>query len=159
MPCPRTEDLCALIDQALPHASATALHHHLQTCPVCAQQLQSLRSQRASLQALPSPVQDAQFGQRLQSRLPPRTQPRAPTTAPIARGRPRTRWAGLAGWVPTGLGAGVALGAGVWLGAMLLGAAPAAGPSGATMVRVFDPVPPGGLCAATELCRVTKGMP
>ena len=62
-----------------------------------------------------------------------------------------------------GLGAGVALGAGVWLGAMLLGTAPAAiqagAPASAAMVRVFDPVPPGGLCAATERCRVTKGMP
>ena len=28
----------------------------------------------------------------------------------------------------------------------------------APMVRVFDPVPPGGLCAAAELCRPTKGM-
>ena len=159
MPCPRTEDLCALIDQALPHASATALHHHLQTCPVCAQQLQSLRNLHESLQALPSPALDAQFGLRLQGRLPSRTQPRTPTTAPSTRDRQRTRWAGLAGWVPAGLGAGLALGAGVWLGAMLLGAAPAVAPSGATMVRVFDPVPPGGLCAATELCRVTKGMP
>ena len=28
----------------------------------------------------------------------------------------------------------------------------------ANMVRVFDPVPPGGLCAAAELCRLSKGM-
>jgi len=27
------------------------------------------------------------------------------------------------------------------------------------VVRVFVPVPPGGLCAAAELCRATKGMP
>ena len=27
------------------------------------------------------------------------------------------------------------------------------------MVRVFDPVPPGGLCAAAELCRLSKGRP
>lgn len=163
MPCPRTEDLCALIDQALQPAQATALHDHLQTCLVCAQQLQSLRGLRESLQALPAPVLDAQFGLRLQGRLPPRAQPRAPATAPPARGRTRPRWAGLADWLPTGLGAGVALGAGVWLGAMLLGTAPAAiqagAPASAAMVRVFDPVPPGGLCAATELCRVTKGMP
>lgn len=159
MPCPRTEDLCALMDQALPHASATALHRHLQTCPVCAQQLQSLRGQRGSLQALPSPVLDAQFGQRLQSRLPPRTHPRAPNAVPITRGRQRTRWALLEDWVPTGLASGVALGAGVWLGAILMGATPAIAPSGAAMVRVFDPVPPGGLCAAADICRVTKGTP
>ena len=70
MPCPRTEDLCALIDQALQPAQATALHDHLQTCLVCAQQLQSLRGLRESLQALPAPVLDAQFGLRLQGRLP-----------------------------------------------------------------------------------------
>ena len=121
MPRPRTEDLCALIDQALPHASATALHHHLQTCPVCAQQLQSLRSQRASLQALPLPVLDAQFGQRLQSRFPPHAAACLPQR-PLRGAALRTRWR------VGGLGAhGPGCGRGRWggrlAGAMLLGAA------------------------------------
>ena len=53
---------------------------------------------------------------------------------------------------------GMALASGVWLGGLLLGGAGAA-TQPAAMVRVFDPVPPGGLCAAAELCRLTKGMP
>lgn len=43
----------------------------------------------------------------------------------------------------------------VELGARRLGGA---GAPPASMVRVFDPVPPGGLCAAAELCRLSKGM-
>jgi hypothetical protein len=27
------------------------------------------------------------------------------------------------------------------------------------IASVFNPVPPGGLCAAAELCRLPKGMP
>ncbi|TFI47972.1 zf-HC2 domain-containing protein, partial [Diaphorobacter sp. DS2] len=46
-----------------------------------------------------------------------------------------------------------------WLGGLLLGtgaALPAASPA---MARVFDPVPPGGLCAAAEICRLPRTLP
>ena len=70
----------------------------------------------------------------------------------------RTGWS-LLGWMPTGLAAGAALVSGVWLGGLLLGtgaALPAASPA---MARVFDPVPPGGLCAAAEICRLPRTLP
>ena len=59
--------------------------------------------------------------------------------------------------MPTGLAASAALVSGVWLGGVLLGGTTTAIATRVTMVRVFDPVPPGGLCAAAELCRLSKG--
>ena len=61
-------------------------------------------------------------------------------------------------WMPAGLASGLALASGVWLGGLLLGGGAATVPS-AALVRVFDPVPPGGLCAAAEICRIQRGMP
>ena len=54
------------------------------------------------------------------------------------------------------IGSGIYLSDGVVNLALLSGTVGTAVP--APMVRVFDPVPPGGLCAAAELCRPTKGM-
>ena len=71
---------------------------------------------------------------------------------------PRARPRFWTGWVPAGLGTGLALASGVWLGSLLVGGGGASAP-GASMVRVFDPVPPGGLCAAAEICRLSKAMP
>ena len=56
------------------------------------------------------------------------------------------------------VGALYLLGALLWLGGLLLGGGAATVPS-AALVRVFDPVPPGGLCAAAEICRMQRGMP
>ena len=101
--------------------------------------------------ALPSPALGFDLAAQLQDRL-------AQDLAQRPTRSRRTGW-NLLGWMPTGLAAGAALVSGVWLGGLLLGtgaALPAASPA---MARVFDPVPPGGLCAAAEICRLPRTLP
>ena len=149
MTCPRTEDLSALADQALPARRQAALQQHLQDCPACRRQFEAMQALRSALHALPSPTLGFDLAAQLQDRLPRRA-PR------------RTGWR-LLGWMPTGLAAGAALVSGLWLGGLLLGtgaAIPTAIPATSPAVaRVFDPVPPGGLCAATEICRLSRALP
>ena len=151
MTCPRTEDLSAFADQALPARRQAALRRHLLACPVCRQQLDALQALRRQLHALPSPTLGFDLAAQLQDRLPRR--------AP----RPRRAGWSLPGWMPTGLAAGAALVCGLWLGGLLLGTGAAIPPTFAAadpaMARVFDPVPPGGLCAATEICRLPRNLP
>ena len=150
MTCPRHDELSAYTDQAMKPGERARFQQHLQTCTLCQQQLADLQAMRQSLRALPSPALGFDLASRLEGRLQRPPQRR--------RGPWRALW-GASGLMPTGLAAGVALVSGVWLGGLLLvGGTSAAVPS-ATMVRVFDPVPPGGLCAAAELCRLSKGMP
>lgn len=148
MTCPPTEELSAYADHMLEPGERALLERHLQGCRTCQRQLTELGALQQALRALPSPAPGIDLASRLEGRLRPRPQ----------RQQPRNWLGDWTGWVPTGLAAGLALASGVWLGGLLLsGAATTTRP--ATMVRVFDPVPPGGLCAATELCRMTKGMP
>lgn len=150
MTCPRHDELSAYADQAMKPRERARFLQHLQTCPICQQQLEDLQALRQSLRALPSPTLGFDLASRLEGRL---------QRPPQRRHRPwRSLW-DLAGLMPTGLAAGVALVSGVWLGGLLLGGGTTAVLPRASVVRVFDPVPPGGLCAAAELCRLSKGMP
>lgn len=151
MNCPRTEDLSAYVDQALPTRRQAALRQHLLGCPACRQQLDVLQALRQQLHALPSPTLGFDLAAQLQDRLPRR--------AP----RPRRFGWSLPSWLPTGMVSGAALVSGLWLGGLLLGTG-AAMPTtvvtvGPAMARVFDPVPPGGLCAAAEICRLPRTLP
>ena len=151
MTCPQHDALSAYADQAMPPGEHARFQQHLQTCPLCQQQLEDMQALRQRLRALPSPALGFNLAARLEERL--RQQPPPP--------RPR-RWPPLwggAGWMPTGLTAGLALVSGIWLGGLLLGGGTTAVARPVTIVRVFDPVPPGGLCAAVEICRLSKGMP
>lgn len=150
MTCPRHDELSAYADQALAPRKHARFEQHLQGCPVCQQQLVALQALRHDLHALPSPTLGFDLASRLEGRLqrPPRR-----------RQRPWPALWGGPGWIPAGLAAGLALVSGVWLGGLLLAGGSAATVPRAAMVRVFDPVPPGGLCAAAELCRLSKGMP
>ena len=150
MTCPRHDELSAYADQAMKPGERTRFHQHLQACPVCQQRLEDLLALRLDMRALPSPTLGFDLASRLEGRL---------QRQPQRRPRPwRALW-GVAGWMPTGLTAGVALVSGVWLGGLLLGGGATTVATPVSMVRVFDPVPPGGLCAAAELCRLSKGMP
>ena len=150
MTCPRHDELSAYADLAMKPGERARFHAHLQTCPVCQQQLEALQALRQDLRAQPSPALGFDLAAHLEGRLQRQPPPRRRAWPAL--------WGG-AGWVPTGLAAGVALVSGVWLGGLLLGGGTATSVPRATMVRVFDPVPPGGLCAAAELCRLPKGMP
>ena len=148
MTCPPNEALSAYADRMLAPREQARLELHLQGCRACQHRLDELLSLQHALRALPSPVLGFDLAARLEDRLRPRPQ----------RSQPRRWLGGWGGWVPAGLAAGMALASGVWMGGLLLGGG-AASTRPATMARVFDPVPPGGLCAAAELCRLTKGMP
>lgn len=150
MTCPRHEELSAYADEAMKPRERARFHRHLQTCPLCQQRLEDLQALRQSLRALPSPTLGFDLASRLQDRL---RRPPPPRQSPW-----RALWSG-SGLMPTGLTAGLALVSGVWLGGVLLGSGAATVAAPVSMVRVFDPVPPGGLCAAAELCRLSKGMP
>lgn len=151
MTCPRTEDLSAFVDHALPARRQAALQRHLRACPVCRGQLDALRALSQELHAMPSPTLGFDLAAQLQERLPRR----APKPWHVG-------W-NLLGWMPTGLAAGAALVSGLWLGGLLLGTGAAipttVAAAGPVMARVFDPVPPGGLCAATEICRLPRALP
>lgn len=149
MPCPRYVLLSAYSDQALKPHTRARFERHLHACPICQKQLQELQALTQGLRALPSPTLEFDLDAQWASRLP-----RAPQ-------RSRRPWPALwrpGAWLPTGVTAGLALLSGIWMGSLLLGGGSVGTAAPAAMVRVFDPVPPGGLCAAAELCRPTKGM-
>lgn len=148
MTCPRHDDLSAYMDDMLTPGERELLAGHVSTCPLCRGRLDQLSVLRQSLRELPSPALGFDLAARLEERL----------RAAPARRRPVFPFlAGWSNWAPGGLSAVVALASGVWLGGLLIGGAGSAPPAAITM-RVFDPVPPGGLCAAPELCRVAKGL-
>lgn len=145
MPCPSFETLSTYADQALPSALQQRLEQHLAGCAMCQQELEKLQQLHAMVQALPAPAMGFDLAARLPDLLPPAAAP----------GPHRQRhW----GWVSAGASVG-ALACGVWLGGLLLAghSAPPAARNGIT--RVLGPIPPGGLCAAVELCTLSKGMP
>ena len=148
MTCPPQHQWSAYADQAMPPAELARLRRHLQACLACQQQLQVITALGHSLRALPSPALGFDLAGQWEDRL---------RRAPQPLRRPARPWANWRGWMPAGLGAGLALASGVWLGGLLLGGGMASAPA-ASLVRVFDPVPPGGLCAAAEICRLSQGM-
>jgi anti-sigma factor RsiW len=145
MTCPRHEELSAYLDDMLPAAERERLAVHFPACPLCRGRLEQLSALRLSLRELPSPMLGFDLAARLGDRL---------AAPPARRRRPRRFWPS---WLPAGLSAAVALGSGIWLGGLLVGGS-AGVPVPAITLRVFDPVPPGGLCAAPELCRLPKGL-
>ena len=154
MTCPRHADLSAYADDMMQPAERARFSQHMAGCPVCQHRLDEITALGQSLRALPSPRLGFDLAAQLNDRLHAPPQGRPP-----ARQRPtRPTLPAWLGWMPTGLAGGLALASGIWLGGLLLGGGAAMAP-GAGLVRVFDPVPPGGLCAAAELCRLSKGMP
>lgn len=146
MSCPTHETLSAYSDDMLPTAEREPLLRHLSGCPLCRQRIDEMSALRQSLRELPSPTLGFDLAARMQERLN-RAAPRRRTAHPLW-----LRWLS-----PAGVSL-VALVSGVWLGGLLLGGG-AQGLATGSMVRMLDPVPPGGLCAAAELCRLSKGKP
>lgn len=151
MTCPRHTDLSAYADDMMAPAERARFSLHLAGCPACQHRLDAITALGQSLRAMPSPRLGFDLAAQLNDRLHAPPQGRQPA-------RQRPAWPRWLGWMPTGLAGGLALASGIWLGGLLLGGGAATVP-GAGLVRVFDPVPPGGLCAAAEICRLSKGMP
>lgn len=143
--CPRTEDISALIDDALAPQAAADLAVHAQACPLCSATLQDLRQLHGQLQPLRARQADVDIAALVLARLRP---------APAAPRRPASRrvpaWASLWHMGPQALGGAAALGAGIYLGlALLAGGGAALRPAGMT---VFDAEPAGALCAGLPSC-------
>ena len=142
MPCPRTVLLSAYLDRACTERRAMLIGAHVQACPACAAELFALQRLSGELRELPDPPLGLDLAARYSSRPTPR---RAPA------------WRPWLGWSPAGLAIAAALAMGVGLGAL---PPPSGSPSDhgvrTVSLRVFDPVPPGGLCAAAGLCNTSK---
>ena len=157
MTCPPTDDLSAYLDDALPAAEHEQVAAHLLRCPLCQQQVQTFASLQQAMRALPTPALGFDLAANLHDRLlaHPHTRKPADHAAPERPGL-LAGWFGWLGGVLGGLAASAALVAGLWLGGGLLPAATVSATPGMNSVRVFDPVPPGGLCSAAELCRMAR---
>ena len=152
MNCPRDDQISAYADNMLEPIANQEFARHLATCAVCQSRLTEFHTLSQSLQQLPSPQLGFDLAARLQPHFGKRSSPR-----PVVR-RPWLDWGA------PGLAAALSIVSGVWLGGALLGAGTAVTATPISMVQVFDPVPPGGLCAAIELCRASaknslKGWP
>ncbi|HEX2530521.1 MAG TPA: zf-HC2 domain-containing protein [Burkholderiaceae bacterium] len=147
MTCPRHEEASVYIDDMMTPAERARFEAHLPACPLCRQQVDDLFALQRQLRALPSPALGFDLAARLEDRI---------RETQAARRRP-ARMPSWLNWGVTGAAVAASLVTGVWLGGLLIGGGTAAAPS-VVMVRVFDPVPPGGLCAAAELCRASEKM-
>ena len=143
MHCPKHNIVSLYLDLSMTDQERGRFALHLQNCPICQHQLEALTGLQQDLRDLPSPVLGFDLAARLQDKIRNETVPRRPA---------RSFWFG---WAATGLTTAASLACGVWLGALLTDAT-VASTSPVTVARVFDPVPPGGLCAAAELCRLSK---
>lgn len=141
MPCPRTVLLSACLDPEWTGQRHALIMAHLRTCQICAAELDSLRCLSAGLRALPSPLLDKDLS--------------------CGRAAPRfvwhPGWRGWLAWVPASVAVAASLLAGVGLG-NLSGSpgVPAQSVSVAVRLDFFDPVPPGGLCIAADLCETMQ---
>lgn len=141
MHTPQHDLLSAYVDHACTPQESEQLTAHLQGCPICRNALDALIALRQSLRELPSPTLGFDLAAQLQDRL---------RTEPAPRRFALTRWLT---WQPAGLAVAASLVSGLWLGTLLDSTTqPNAVPMDIAMVRVFDPIPPGGLCTASALC-------
>ncbi|WP_323018639.1 zf-HC2 domain-containing protein [Castellaniella sp.] len=146
MPCPRTALLSACLDPEWIGARRELMTAHVQRCPICAAELNVLRALSAELQALPSPALGQDFS-------------RPYAAAPSARRRvwPSRAWQRWRTWMPLGVTAAASLMAGVGLADLSWTPVAPSRPVAVEMrLGLFSPVPPGGLCAAAELCGTPK---
>lgn len=145
MNCPRHIEASAYIDNMLSAAERRQFDLHLQGCAVCRQRVEDLAALHQGLCALPSLTPGIDIAAMVENRI-------HALRVPLRQKRPF--WIR---WGAPGLAIAASVVSGVWIGGLLGASAITAGP--ALMIRVFDPIPPGGLCVATELCRASKVMP
>lgn len=142
--CPRTEQLSALIDGELSGVARAEIESHAVSCPLCGAMLRDFGELRVALKPLAAARPGFDLAPLIDQRLAAGGRP----------ARPRRDRSGWKGWqiLPSGLAAAGVLTAGVYLGALLAG-----GGAGVTALQpaamaLFDPVPPGGLCAGLPSC-------
>lgn len=143
MNCPKHAEISAYMDDMLTPSERRQFAPHLAGCAACRQQLDDLLALREAMRALPAPGLGFDLAANLEHRTRGTAEPRPP----------RSFWTA---WGAPGLAVALSLASGAWLGGLLTVPAVVAPP--APVTRVFDPVPPGGLCAAAELCGISKGL-
>ncbi len=151
MPCPHTLLLSASLDPECTDRRRSQILGHVRSCPICAAELAVLQCLSADLRALPDPGGASDLSGAWKA--PP---------AVFSRGRSRWKfWRDGSSWwtrLPAGLAVAASLAAGVGLADWSLPvAAPAQSLAVTARMDSFDPVPPGGLCAAAGLCGTTRG--
>ncbi len=137
-------ELSGYLDTELEAPARGRVAAHLATCPHCAKRLAAFDALSADFARLPTERLGFDLAAVLAAQLPTAPQP-----------APRRRWP-LRGWrglLPVGLGASASVVLGVALGAVLFGGGAAL--PGVTAMRVFDPMPPGGLCHGPDGCYAT----
>lgn len=138
---PQHDLLSAYIDHACTPQETEQLTAHLQGCALCRDAMETLRALQRDLRELPSPVLGFDLAARLQDRL---------QAAPPSSKKHPVRW--WRTWQSASLVVAASLVSGLWLGTLLEGTGPRnALPVDITMVRVFDPIPPGSLRTASML--------
>lgn len=137
--CPRIDEISALIDGGLTGRAREEIERHAAACPACGAALLDFEAMRSRLQVLRDARCEADIAALIEQRLPPR--------APVRRRERRWDYA----WqlVPRGLAAAGVLAAGVYLGLLLAGGTAVMRPAA---LMVFDPLPPGTLCAGQPWC-------
>jgi anti-sigma factor RsiW len=140
--CPRTAQLSALVDDELPDRPRQEIESHAATCPACGAMLRDLTELRLALR----PLSETQPGVELAPLIEPRLAPRSRRQA-----QPRAPWWQVWQLLPPGVAAAGVLAAGAYLGALLVGGAAVSATQSTTMA-VFDPIPPGGICAGMQSC-------
>lgn len=141
MPCPRTVLLSAYLDRACTERRAMLIGVHVRSCPACAAELSALQRLSDELRELPDPPLDLDLAVRY---------------SPWPASRRAPAWRLWLGWSPAGLAIAAALAMGVGLGVLPPPGSPSDPGVRTASLRVFDPVPPGGLCAAAGLCNPSK---
>lgn len=140
MSCPRHLHLSAYADDSLTPRQRRRLAAHMAGCASCRHRLDALLALRQACRELPAPPLDFDLSARLAQQIRLDGARRRPAFSPLR-----------SSWFPTGLAVAASMAAGVWLGGLWIAGGATETPR-VSIARVFDPVPPGGLCAATELC-------
>lgn len=139
------EQLSAYLDDELDAAAHRRLGAHLAVCPRCAARIADFAALSADFALLPPESPGFDLASVIEGRLA--AAPGSPRTTPRATG-----WHGL---LPLGIGAAASLALGITLGVAL----PAGGAAlnRPVALTVFDPFPPGSLCAGRDSC-YAKGV-
>lgn len=133
-------ELSGYLDAELEAPAHGRVASHLATCRHCAKRLAAFDALSVDFAQLPTERLGFDLAGVLAAQLP---------TAPRPATRPRTPRTGWRGLLPVGIGASASVALGVALGAVLFGGGAA---PGVTAMRVFDPMPPGGLCHGPDGC-------
>lgn len=141
-PCPRIDEISALVDDELAEPARAELDAHVAGCAICAPVLAEFRQLHTAFAALPDVTPDVDFAFLVDRRIA--------ADVPRPKSKPsRWRWWQLA---PATLGGALSLSLGVYLGGTLMLGSRVVAPPAALQMAAFTANPPGALCPALQAC-------